>query len=134
MHFLLIAVALYATLPSLYNQAFLYMSPEYVGFFRVISVFVLVAVFYPQKKLKKSLSGGRIWYTLLSGVAYSIGTITSLYAIQSFGVALSMLFFMLGPALRYLAGQFILKEKVRRGEVLSSLMLTLVVAIAAFAA
>ena len=43
-----------------------------------------------------------------------------------------MLFLMLGPALRYLAGQFILHEKVRRGEVLASLMLALVVAVAAF--
>ncbi len=39
---------------------------------------------------------------------------------------------VIGPALRYLSSQFILHEKVRRGEVVSSLMLTLVVAIAAF--
>jgi glucose uptake protein GlcU len=133
MHYLFIATVLYATLPSLYHQAFTYMSPEYVAFFRVAVVFVLVAIFFPQKKLKKALKPGRVWYTVLSGCAYAIGTVASLYAIQAFGVALSMLFFMLGPALRYLAGQFILNEKVRRGEVLSSLMLTLVVAIAAFA-
>jgi glucose uptake protein GlcU len=64
---------------------------------------------------------------------YAIGAIANMYAIQTFGVALAMLFSMLSPALHYLSSYFILREKVLKREIVSSLMLTLVVALAAFA-
>jgi drug/metabolite transporter (DMT)-like permease len=107
------------------------MSPAYIAMFRVASILILTSIFFRPTKTKPSSAKAK-QYAIGSGVIYAICAVTSLYAIQVYGVVLTMLFLMLGPAIRYLAGQFILKEKVRRGEVLSSIMLTLVVALAAF--
>ena len=131
MFYLLIGVCLYAILPSLYQELLRYIPPPYIVFFRVSSILILTSLLFPPKKWK-GFSSGSVIYGLAAGVMYAIGALASMYAIQAYGVVLAMLFLMLGPALRYLAGQFILKEKVRKGEVLSSLMLTLVVALAAF--
>jgi len=131
MFYLFIGVCLYAILPSLYQEALHYISPSYLAFFRVSSILVLTSIFFPPKKWK-GFSAKNVSYGVAASLIYAIGAIVSLYAIQVYGVVVTMLFLMLGPALRYLAGQFILGEKVRRGEVLSSLMLTLVVALAAF--
>jgi drug/metabolite transporter (DMT)-like permease len=131
MSYLLIAVCMYAVLPSLYQETLHHISPAYIAFFRSAAILVLTGMFFPPKKWK-GFTGRNVSYGIGASIAYSVGAVASLYAIQSYGVVLTMLFLMLGPALRYLAGQFILKEKVRRGEVLASLMLTLVVAIAAF--
>lgn len=128
--YLWIAVFLYAILPSLYKEALIYMSPVYIAFFRLASVLLLTTIFFPYKSTK-GLSGKKVWYSSVSGVIYALGAVTSIYAIQVLGVVLTMLFLMLGPAMRYLAGYFILKEKVRRGEIISSLLLALVVLVAA---
>lgn len=131
MFYLLIGTILYAILPVLYQEALHYISPSYLAFFRVAAVLVLTSLFFPAKKMR-GFTAKRVGYGVTASIIYAIGAVASLYAIQVYGVVLTMLFLMLGPALRYLAGQFILREKVRRGEVLSSLMLTLVVAVAAF--
>ncbi len=128
--YLWIAVFLYAILPSLYKEALLYMSPVYIAFFRLGSVLLLTTIFFPYKSTK-GLSTKKVWYSFASGVIYALGAVTSIYAIQVLGVVLTMLFLMLGPAMRYLAGYFILKEKVRKGEIISSLLLALVVLVAA---
>jgi hypothetical protein len=129
--YLLLATVLYAILPSLYKEALQYISPAYISAFRVTGIFFLISVFLPPKSLH-GFTTKRIWYSIFSSTSCSIAAIASLYAIQSFGVVLTMLFMMLGPALRYLASQFILHEKLRKTEVISSLMLTLVVAVTAF--
>lgn len=131
MLYLWIAVLLYAIVPIFYKEALDYMSPTYVALFRLCAIFVLLLLFFRPKRNKK-LTVKMVEYSTLAGLAYAVGAVVSLYAIQVYGLVLTMLFLMLGPALRYLAGQFMLHEKVRRGEVLSSLMLTVVVAIAAF--
>ena len=131
MGYLLLCVVLYAGMPSLYKLSLHYLSPAYIAFFRVLGTFILTAAFLPVKHMC-GFTGRRVRYAVASGIVCSAGAIVSLYAIQSYGVVITMLFSMLGPATRYLAGQFILREKVRRIEVLSSLMLTLTVAIAAF--
>jgi glucose uptake protein GlcU len=132
MFYLWIAVLLYAIVPVFYKDALNYLSPTYIALFRLSSITVLLLLFFRPKRHKK-LTGKMFGYSVVAGLAYAVGAVVSLYAIKTYGLVLTMLFLMLGPALRYLAGQFILREKVRRGEVLSSLMLTLVVAIAAFA-
>ncbi len=131
MFYLLIGIMLYSVLPSIYQETLKYLSPSYIAFFRVTAILVLTSLFFPPRKWK-GFSPRRVQFAVMAALAYAVGAIVSLYAIKTYGVVLTMLFLMLGPALRYLAGQFILHEKVRRGEVLSSLMLTLVVAIAAF--
>lgn len=132
MRYLWIAVVLYAVLPSLFQEALKYVTPEYIALFRLVSVTILTALFFRPKKILRSLTGKRIMYGTLAGIAYGIGAVVSIYAIQVYGVVITMLFLMLGPAMRYLSSYFILHEKVRRGEVISSLMLTLIVALAAF--
>ncbi|MEK7594071.1 MAG: DMT family transporter [Patescibacteria group bacterium] len=131
MFYLWIAVILYAIVPIFYKEALDYMSPEYIALFRLSSIFVLLIIFFRPKRHKR-LTSKMIGYSTTAGLAYAVGAVVSIYAIQVYGLVLTMLFLMLGPALRYLAGQLILHEKVRRGEVLSSLMLTIVVAVAAF--
>lgn len=131
MLYLLIGVILYAILPSLYQKILEQVSPSYLAFFRVTGVLLLATLFF-RAKSKRGFTVKRVSYGVAAGIIYAVGAIVSLYAIQIYGVVLTMLFLMLGPALRYLAGQFVLREKIRKGEVLSSLMLTLVVAIAAF--
>jgi len=131
MFYLWIAVILYAIVPVFYKEALDYLSPAYIALFRVVSILILLLIFFRPKRNRK-LTAGMLKYGILAGIVYAIGAVVSLYAIQTFGLVLTMLFLMLGPALRYLAGFFILKEKVRKGEVISSLMLTLVVAVAAF--
>ena len=130
--YLILAISLYAVLPSLYYEVMDYFSPVYLTFFRAMGVLLLITLFLPVKKMR-GFTPKRVWYGVLSAFICSIGAIAGLYAIQSYGVVLTMLFMMLGPALRYLAGYFILNEKVRRSEIVSSLMLTVVVAITAFA-
>jgi glucose uptake protein GlcU len=131
MFYLWLAVILYAIVPVFYKEALYHLPPTYIALFRLSSIFVLLCLFFrpkPRKKLTSRMAG----YAVFAGIVYAVGAVVSLYAIKSYGLVFTMLFLMLGPALRYLAGQFILHEPVRRGEVLSSLMLTLVVAIAAF--
>jgi drug/metabolite transporter (DMT)-like permease len=130
MTYLLIGILLYAALPSFYQSALNYVSPSWLAFFRATAVLVLTALFFRPKF--RGYTFKRVEYGVVAAIAYAVGAIVSLYAIQVYGVVLTMLFLMLGPALRYLSGQFILHERVRRGEVLSSLMLCLVVAVAAF--
>lgn len=130
--YLLLAIILYAFLPTLYQETLGYLSPAYLTFFRVIGALLLVSIFIPFKNAR-GFTPKRVWYGMLSGVACSVGAIAGLYAIQAYGVVLTMLFMMLGPALRYLAGYFLLREKIRKSEIVSSLMLTVVVAITAFA-
>lgn len=129
--YLWIAVALYAVLPSIYQEALAYMPPAYIAFFRVTSILLLSTIFFPPRKVRKTISTKGVLYVLAAGAMYAIGAVASIYAIKAFGVVLTLLFLMLGPSLRYLSSYFLLKEKVRRGEVTSSLLLAVVVVFAA---
>lgn len=131
MVYLLLGIILYAVLPSLYKESLRYLTPAYIVFFRVVCILVLTSVFLPIKSVR-GFTPKRVQYGVLSGVICSVGAVAGMYAIQAYGVVVTSLFFMLGPALRYLAGQFIFREKIRRNEVISSLLLTLIVAVAAF--
>ncbi len=125
MSYLLLGVIFYAFLPTLYKWTLEYISPEYITLFRVVSVLFLTLVFLPPKNWTHP--GGKIVYGLLSGVVYSVGTVAGLYAIQKLGVVLSMLLLLVEPALKYSSGYFILGEKVRKGEVISSIALVLII-------
>lgn len=128
MIFLLIAVLLYAVLPSFYKLALEYVSPVYLSFIRTVGVLALSSIFLPIKKHTRSAR--KIGYGLTSGVIYALGTVTSLYAVDRLGVAQTMLLFLLSPALVYLSSYFILREKVRTGEVMSSILLAIIVFVA----
>jgi glucose uptake protein GlcU len=131
MFYLLIGVSLYATLPSMYGQVIKYMSPAELALFRSVAVLILASLFFAPKNWK-GFNSKRVHYSFVAGAIYAVGAITSLYAIQAYGVVLTMMFLMLGPALSHLAGWLILREKISRISVISSIMLTLVVAFAAF--
>lgn len=127
---LMTATIFYALLPSIYNLTLQYVRPEYIAFFRVITILALSLIFFRTNRRLKGFTKGKVTYGLVSGFIYSIGTVASLYAIQGLGVVVSTLLMLLAPALMYLAGYFILKEKVRRGEVISSLILAVIVIVA----
>lgn len=125
MFYMLMAVFFYAVLPSMYKNTLNYLSPEYITFFRASSILVLSLIFLRPKKI--SGPRGKVIYGLASGLVYSLGTVASLYAIQKLGVVVTMLLLLLEPALKYLISWFILKEKVRKGEVASSAALAIIV-------
>jgi drug/metabolite transporter (DMT)-like permease len=128
MFYLTIAVVFYALLPSIYKVTLAHISPAYIAFFRVAVILALTSIFLPVKNLRL-LSSSKVSYGLSSGFIYAVETVASLYAIQKLGVVETMLLFLLGPALMYLTSYFILREKVRKGEVISSLLLAGVVLI-----
>ena len=127
MFYLLLGVLFYALLPSIYKLTLEYISPEYIAFFRVAAILLLASIFLPLPKRARSPS--KTIYGLSSGVVYAAGTVASLYAIQKLGVVVTMLLLLLAPALMYLAGYFVLKEKVRKGEIASSAALAAIVII-----
>lgn len=128
--FMLLAIIFYALLPSVFELALVYVSPEYISFFRTITILALSVLFFRNSRRRKNFTKGGTIYGLTSGFIYSIGTVASLYAIQSFGVVIATLLGLLAPTLMYLVSYFVLKEKVRRGEVTSSIALALIVVVA----
>jgi glucose uptake protein GlcU len=117
--YLLVVVVMESMLPSVYKEAVIYLSPAYIAWFRILSIFALSIVFFPVKSVRK-ITPSMVRYDALSGVIYVVGTLCQIYAIMKLGVVLTMLLMMLGPFLRYTSGYFILKEKVRKGEMISS--------------
>ncbi len=126
--YLLIGFCLEAVLPSLYKLSLVHMSPAYITLFRVLAVLVLSRLFFSTQGLRR-LSSKKLGYGLLAGGVYALGAVVSLYAIQRLGVVLTMLLMLFGPFLRYMSGYFILKENVRKGELVSSMLLAAVVLI-----
>jgi drug/metabolite transporter (DMT)-like permease len=130
MTYLLIGISLEAFLPSLYMVTLNHLAPAYVSLFRVVSVLALTSLFFPPKSRAK-LTSKRSSYAVASGFIYAGGALASMYAIKELGVVLSMLLMLLGPALHYFSGYFILKENVRRGELASSLLLAVLITVTA---
>ena len=125
MTYLLLATICYGTQPSIYKLALVYISPAYMTLFRVAAILLLSVVFFRLGRQAYSMK--KVSYGLVSGFVCTIGAVASLYAINTLGVVLTMLLMLLGPALMYLASYFILKEKVRTGEIISSGLLAAVV-------
>ena len=130
--YLILSVCFYAILPTLYHYALEYFSPAYITAIRVLGIILLVS-FFMRPKSPRGFTVKRIGYCLASGICASVSAIAGLYAIQTYGVVTTMLFLMLAPALRYLASQYILGETVKKVEIISSLILTLIVALATLA-
>lgn len=128
MAYLLLAICFEAMLPSIYKVSLGYLSPVYIAWFRVVSVLVLASIFFPPRTILRA-SPQKFGYSLLSGLVYTIGAVASIAAISKLGVVLTMLLMLFGPFLRYLSGYFILKENVRKGEMVSSILLALVVVV-----
>lgn len=124
----LASVSVKATLPILYGLLLVYFTPEYVTLFRAAGISILVLAFMPRKQLK-GLGGIKLKLGLSSGVVYATGTVASLYAIATLGVATTMLLSLAGPAIRYVSARFILKEVVTKRQVLSSLLILLIIGV-----
>ncbi len=125
MFFLLLATACYALLPTLFKFTLEYFNPAYLSFFRVAAILLLSAALF--RLGQQAYSAKKVSYGLASGTVCAVAAVASLYAIDLIGVTLTMLILLLGPAIMYLASYFILKEKVRRGEIVSSGLLALIV-------
>lgn len=128
MFYLSLMVFFEALLPSIYQFTMGYVNPEYIAFFRVVGVLILIYAFLPIKRYKRTAS--KTIYGLTAGVVYALATVASLYAIQTLGVAQTMLLLLLSPAMIYLIGYFVLHEKVRKGEIASSIALAGIVLVA----
>jgi len=62
MKYLWIAVGLYAIVPVFYKEALDYMTPAYIALFRIVSIFVLLLIFFRPKRKRLSRSMLRIWF------------------------------------------------------------------------
>ncbi|HSW37122.1 MAG TPA: DMT family transporter [Candidatus Saccharimonadales bacterium] len=131
MSYLLLSAVFYALLPSIYKVAMVYIGPAYISFFRVTAILLLTMLFFPVRKLHR-LSPGKVAYSFSAGIFYALAAVAGLYAIKALGVVLTSLLMLLGPVLRYLASYFILKEKVRSGEVFASFLLVAVILVSIF--
>jgi drug/metabolite transporter (DMT)-like permease len=123
--YLFLGIVLYSLLPSIYKFTLPHLSPEYIAFFRVWAILVLTTVFMPIKIHFKNPS--TVYLGLLAGLINAVAAVASLYAIKKLGVVQTSLLLILSPTIIYLSGYFILKEKVRTGEVISSIGLAIVV-------
>lgn len=128
MLYLLLATALYASQPSLYKLTLEYINPAYITLFRVAAILFLSIIFF--RLGQQAYSAKKVSYGLASGMVCAVGAIAGLYAIDILGVVQTMLLMLLGPAIMYLASYFILHEKVRKGEVVSSALLAFIVLVA----
>ena len=122
----LLAVILFAVLPPLYKFSLDYFTPEYIHLFRVLGILVLTVIFGLFSK-RPRFSKSSVGLGMLSGVIFTISGIAILYSIAIFGLIVTMFFLLFGPALRYGFGFFILKEKIHKREMLSSLLLVIIV-------
>lgn len=126
MTFLLLGVACYSILPSIYKFTLPHVSAVYIAFFRTASILILGLIFFrgfSRYKYTKS----KVGLGLTSGVIYSTETVLGLIAISKLGVIETMLVTMITPGLIYLSSYFLLHEKVKRREVISSGLMALVV-------
>jgi drug/metabolite transporter (DMT)-like permease len=125
MGYLFLGIIFYALLPSIYKVTLPHISPEYIAFFRVWAILLLTTIFMPIKiHFHKS---NTVYLGLLAGIVYAAGAVAGLYAIEKLGVVQTALLLVLAPTIIYLSGYFILKEKVRMGEVISSICLAIIV-------
>jgi len=127
MAYLLLGICFESMMPSLYKLSLDHLSPSYIALLRVASVLLLSGLFFRPKTMK--MSPLRFRYNVGAGLAYGVGAVVSIAAIQQLGVVLTMLLMLLGPFLRYFSSYFILKEHVRMGEMVSSVLLVAVVAV-----
>jgi drug/metabolite transporter (DMT)-like permease len=125
MGYLMMGIIFYALLPSIYKVTLPHISPEYIAFFRVTAILLLTTIFMPVKIPTKPSS--TIYLSVFSGFIYAIGAVAGLYAIEKLGVVQTSLLLVLAPVLIYLSSYFVLHEKVRMGEVASSILLAIVV-------
>jgi drug/metabolite transporter (DMT)-like permease len=123
--YLFLAIAFYALLPSIYKVTLPHVAPEYIAFFRVWAILLLTTIFMPIKISFRPAE--KVHLGLLAGIIYAVGAVASLYAIEKLGVVQTALLLVLAPALIYSAGFFILREKVRTGELVSSILLAIIV-------
>jgi glucose uptake protein GlcU len=130
MLFFLFSIILESFLPSIYKITLEYLDPTFIAFFRVVLILMLASLFFPLRKTLKKISPKRGLYGLGSGVIYAVGTVASLYSIHTLGVVQTMLIFLLGPTLRYITCYFVLNEKVRKGEMISSAILVGIIILA----
>lgn len=129
--YLLLAVLLYALLPSIYKLVLPYVSPEWVTLLRVTAILLLAGLFLPVKRHKKSPR--KVLLGLVSGVACAAGSIASLYAILLLGVTQTMLLVLLTPAIIYTFAYLFFGEKFHPSEVAASAALAAIVVVVTFA-
>jgi drug/metabolite transporter (DMT)-like permease len=117
--YLFLGILLYALLPSIYKITLPHLDPEFIAIFRVWAILLLTTIFMPIKISFKPKN--KVYIGLVAGVFNAVASVAGLFAIEKLGVVQTSLILILAPVLIYLAGFFILKEKVRTGEVISSI-------------
>lgn len=114
-----------AILVNVYKLGLETIPAPYIFLFRSTGVLLLLLLFF-KPNLKK-LNGNRIKLGVGSGLLYIVGSISQLYSIQYLGLNFTILLLLLGPGLIYIASSFVLKEKVTRKQIATSVALLAII-------
>lgn len=125
--YMFLSVIIESALSNIYVLALENVSPEYIALTRAVFIFILLLIFFKPKRNKKHENKKKsILYALAAGIAYSVGAIVSLYAIDTLGIVTAMLLLLFAPILRYASTYILLKDKPSKEEIISSCLLGLI--------
>ncbi len=119
--YFLVSMIAAALLLVVYKQALLTLDAATIFFYRMLGVFIVTVVVLRLDFRK--IARPNLKFGIYSGIAYFIGSLAQLYAIQTLGLLQTILIVMLQPTLKYLSCYFILKEKISYKQVASSFVL-----------
>jgi drug/metabolite transporter (DMT)-like permease len=97
------------------------LSPEHIFLFRWLWVFLLMNL--TQNIFKENLTKENVWLWLLSGVFYFTSNLLYIYSYKDLWVNFTILLMFIWPIFTYLVSYFILKEQVRKKDILLSVIL-----------
>ncbi|MCT4617670.1 MAG: DMT family transporter [Candidatus Gracilibacteria bacterium] len=97
------------------------LSPEHIFLFRIIGVFLLMNL--TQNIFRENLTKENVGLGLLSGLFYFSSNLLYIYSYKDLGVNFTILLMFIGPIFTYLVSYFILKEQVRKKDILLSAIL-----------
>ena len=120
------SVLVESILSNVYVFALESVSPPYVALVRAVAIWLLLVVMFRPKKRQYATKHKARLFALWAGLAYSLGAVISLYAIDALGIVTTMLLLLLGPALRYISAFIFLKDKPTKSEMVSSGLLGLI--------
>jgi len=130
--FLAGAIVFSAMLKNVYVLVLKNFSPEIISLVRLSSILFLLLLFFSPKKRVYGSKEKAKRYVFSAGFLYAAGSIASLYAIQSLGLVVTMLFMLLGPALRYITAYIFLGDEPDKNKIISSGLLGLIAVGVAF--
>ncbi|MEJ0053864.1 MAG: EamA family transporter [bacterium] len=121
-------ISLSAAVDNLAKLALQFLSPAYLGLFRIGGVFFLCCAFF--RGSWKEVPPGGLWLGLVPGMFFGVSALARLFAFEYVGLNFTLLILLLEPGLVYLLSRVLLKEKLEWRPIIGSgLILCLIIAV-----